>query len=223
MTDTATKDPEVNPLVGGQDPTQIYVAGMGYVYSAPQDTPLPTLPLVVPAVAPWVDRGLTTEDGVEFTFGKTVDALKAWQVFDPVRLITTEAPKTVKFTLMQANAGNIILAMGGGSVGAQGLYTPPNPASLTLTALLIVAQDGGSNWSFYCPRAMVNANVVIPWKKSGEAQIPLEFGVQAAAPGAQAYNFIFPTVFGTQLASDAQPEVIGPPVEGNHGPRGKAA
>ena len=119
-----------------------------------------------------------------------------------VRLIVTEQPKNVKFTLMQANAGNMILALGGGTVGVQGIYTPPAPGTVALVALFIVVSDGGVLWSFYAPRTMVSQNVDIPWTKTGEAKIPLQLDVQAAAAGAPAFQFIFPTAFGTQMMAE---------------------
>jgi len=200
MTDTAAPSaPEVEPLVGGIDPTQVYVAGTGNIYTAPQDTPMPSAPVVLPPSPPWVDRGLADETGVVMQFGKTISPIKAWQVFDPVRLLITDQPKNVKFTLMQSNAGNMILALGGGSVGAQGIYTPPAAGTVALVSLFIAVQDGGVIWAFYAPRTMVSQNVDIPWIKTGEAKIPLQFDIQAAAAGAPAFQFIFPTAFGTQM------------------------
>jgi hypothetical protein len=205
MTDTAVKDaPEqqAGTVQVGNDPSQIYVAGTGNIYTAPKDTVMPTVPLTLPLLTPWVDHGFASEDGVEFTFGRTVTDLKAWQSFDTVRLMTTDAPKSVKFTLMQSTASNIILALGGGVVTASGVFTPPDPTILNMTALFLVANDGGSIWGFYCPRALVQDNVVIPWKKSGEAQLPLVFSIQATAAGTPNYQFVFPTSFGQTMAQE---------------------
>jgi len=197
--DTAERDVAVPfaSLQVGQDPSQIYVAGNGNIWTAPIDT---TLPAAAPTT-PWVNNGFATEDGVLFTFGRTVDQIKGWQSFDPLRMIVTEAPKTVKFTLMQSTAANIILALGGGTVSATGpppnLYSPPAPQALTMNALYINAIDGANTWAFYCPRAMITDNVEVPWKKSGEAQFALTFTIQAAAAGKDTFNFVFPTSFGT--------------------------
>ena len=183
---------------------EIYVAGTGLICSAPEDTAMPATPpdgLVSP-VTPWIDHGYATEDGVEFTFGKSTDELKGWQSFDTLRLLTTEAPKSVKFTLMQANADNLLLALGGGETDVDtGLYTPPDPSVLDIRALYIYAIDGGETWEFWCPRALLSDNVVIPWKKSGEAQLPLTFSVQAANP--TPFNFRFPIVDDGAVATGA--------------------
>jgi hypothetical protein len=140
--------------------------------------------------AGYTDHGYATEDAVEFTFGKTTDELKGWQSFDTLRMITTEAPKSVKFTLMQSNADNLALALGGGTYDeATGLYTPPDPSSIDIRALFIVAHDGTDVWQFWAPRVMLSDAVTLPWKKSGVAEMPLTFAVQAANP---AFQFVFP-------------------------------
>jgi hypothetical protein len=201
MTDTAVKDrggtPEqqVSTQVG-QDPTQLFVAGTGNVYTAPKDTPMPVTPLVLPLATPWVDHGFTDENGVEYTFGRTTTPLKAWQSFDTIRLITTEQAKTFKFALMQSTAANIILALGGGAVSTAGVYTPPDPTVLQMNAVFINGNDGTNIWAFYCPRALVQDNVVIPWKKTAEATLPLVFSIQATPAGTPNYQFVFPTSFG---------------------------
>ena len=108
-------------------------------------------------------------------------------------MLTTEAPKSVKFALMQANADNLILALGGGDVAATppNIYTPPDPSTLDVRALYITATDGGDTWEFWCPRALLSDNVVIPWKKDAEAQLPLTFSIQAATTG-PAFQFVLP-------------------------------
>jgi hypothetical protein len=190
---------------GGINASQIYVAGTGNIYTAPADTPIPA---ASPPASPWVDHGYATEDGVEFTFGKTTDAIKGWQSFDTLRLITTEAPKSVKFSLMQSNASNLILALGGGTVDPvgppPGIYHPPPSSQLQIVALFISANDGGEIWEFWCPRAILSDNVVFPWKKTGEAMYPLTFSIQAAATGDN-FNFVFPTAFGTSMLEADEP------------------
>ena len=183
------------------DASELYVAGTGHIHTAPADTVLPTTPETIPAPTPWVDHGYATEDGVEFTFGKTTDAIKGWQSFDTLRMITTEAPKSVKFTLMQSDAVNLMLALGGGTVDAVGgVYHPPDPSVLDIRALFIQAIDGGNIWCFWAPRVLLSDNVVFPWKKSGAAEMPLTFSIQAATP--DAFQFIFPTTFGDGSLSE---------------------
>jgi hypothetical protein len=179
----------------GQDPTQLFVAGTGHIWTSPKDTPMPS---AAPAT-PWIDNGLTTEDGVTLTFGKTIDNIKAWQMFDPARTIVTESLKTVKFALMQITAANIILAMGGGTVAATppNIYTPPDPTVVTLNALYLTASDGANQWAFYAPRGMISDNIEFMWKKSAEAQLPLTFSIQATPAGTPPYQMVFPASFGT--------------------------
>jgi hypothetical protein len=173
----------------GLDASELYVAGNGHIGTAPEDTPMPTADLV----DPWIDHGYATEDAVEFTFGKTTDTLKGWQSFDTLRMITTEAPKSVKFTLMQSNVENLLLALGGGTYDElTGEFTPADASQLDVRALFIVAHDGQEDWSFWAPRVLLSDNVVIPWKKTAAAEMPLTFSIQAASSG-PAFKFVFPT------------------------------
>jgi len=184
--------------MAGQDATELYVAGTGNIYTAQADTALPTT--TVPAA--WTDHGFATEDGVEFTFGKTTDELKGWQSFDTLRLITTEAPKSVKFTLMQSSVANLLLALGGGTIDStSGEFMPAGAETLDVRALYITAVDGGDEWAFWAPRVLLSDNVVIPWKKSGAAEMPLTFSIQAAPV---AYKFVFPDDWTTVAGNGAQ-------------------
>lgn len=175
--------------MAGMDASELYVAGTGHIATAPEDTVMPTGGTLAD---PWTDHGYATEDAVEFTFGKTTDELKGWQSFDTLRMITTEAPKSVKFTLMQSNVENLLLALGGGTYDElTGDYTPADASVLDVRALFIDATDGGDTWQFWAPRVLLSDNVVIPWKKSGVAEMPLTFSVQAASSG-PAFKFVFP-------------------------------
>jgi hypothetical protein len=166
----------------GFDASELFVPGTGNVYTAPADTAMPSDAVTVPD-PPWVDHGYTTEDGVKFTFGKTTDALKGWQSFDTLRLIVTEAPKSVGFTLMQANAENLLLELGGGTIDdVTGIYTPPDPSALDLRALFVRGIDGDDTFGFWAPRVLLSDNVEFSWKKTGAAEAPLVFAVQAASP-----------------------------------------
>ena len=139
----------------GIDATELYVAGTGNIYTAAEGTVMPTDPLTPPVA--WTDHGFATEDGVEFTFGKTTDALKGWQSFDTLRLITTEAPKSVKFTMMQSSILNMLLALGGGAVDADsGVFTPADASILDMRAVFISANDGGDVWAFWAPRVLLS-------------------------------------------------------------------
>lgn len=178
------------------DATELYVAGTGAIYTAPESTAEPTGPGA--PVAPWLDHGYATEDGVEFTFGKSTDPIKGWQSFDTLRLITTEAPKSVKFTLMQSNVENLMLALGGGT-NTSGAYTPPDASVLDIRALYITAVDGGDVWTFWAPRVLLSDNVTLPWKKSGVAEMPLTFSLQAAEP--HPFTFHFPASWDNTLLS----------------------
>jgi hypothetical protein len=170
------------------DATELFIPGTGHVYSAAEGTAMPT-DVTTPGTG-WSEHGYTTEDGVTLTFGISTDDIKGWQSFDPLRTIVTEKPKTVKFDLMQNNAMNLLIALGGGTFDStSGLYTPAPPEYQDIRAILVVAIDGTETIAFYAPRMTLSENVEIPWHKSGAAELPLTFKVMAADP---TYNLLVP-------------------------------
>jgi hypothetical protein len=192
------------------DASELYVAGTGNIYTAPEDTPMPDA-ASLPPTTPWDEHGYTTEDGVTFTFGKTTDELKGWQSFDTLRLITTEAPKSVKFALMQSNVINLTLALGGGTVDSvTGIFTPADASVLDMRALYISANDGGEVWTLWAPRVLLSDNVELMWKKSDAASTELTFSIQATSDGSPPYLMKFPDEWTTGLGTqqDARSEAF---------------
>lgn len=163
-------------------PQEIIIAGTGTLYTAPEGTALPSY-LTDPLNAAFVDCGYITEDGAKFTDQKSVNQVRAWQDFYPVRTHITERTGMVETSLMQWNEGNMILAYGGGGViepqPGEYRYLPPDPEELDVVALVLDMSDGDRNFRLVVGRAFVTSNVESTFAKSGPALLPITFEVLA--------------------------------------------
>lgn len=165
------------------DGTQVRVAGAGHVYTAEVGTAAPT-DVATALSADWNELGYVTEDGVNFTFGRETEDLNSWQA-DKVRVLSIRAPKSVEFALMQSNHDTLLVALGGGSITANGAeYTilPPADDENEERACVIEFSDGDVNYRYYFPRVQVQGEVSFTLTRSGALTYPINFGVLAATP-----------------------------------------
>lgn len=88
--------------------------------------------------AAWLPLG-ATEDGSDFAYGSTVEAITVAEFFDPIKYETTERHGSIAFNLTNFGLSNYRRALNGGTAaltptsgtGATALYTaePPEPGS----------------------------------------------------------------------------------------------
>lgn len=170
------------------DATEVYVAGSGHVYTAPAGTEPPAdVSIAMPAT--WTEHGYTNEDGVKVSFGKTVDQIKGWQTVDPLRIVVTDAPRTVSFALKQLDGLNLLLALGGGELTADTTgtrYTPPDTSFLDIRSLCIEGIDGDDLVRFTFYRVTLNAAMEMDLTRTASADMAIELAVMANNP----YPFI---------------------------------
>ena len=161
-------------------PGEILIAGTGTLYTAPEGTTLPEY-LSDTLDAAFVDHGYLTEDGAKFTDDKSVDQVRAWQAYYPIRTHITEKSGMLEFTMMQWNEENMILAYGGGGITeptpGEYRYEPPAPGELTIVAAVLDMNDGDRNFRFTCGRCFVTSSVESTFAKSGPALLPITLEV----------------------------------------------
>ena len=106
----------------GVNANEIRVAGTGRVLVAAPGT-APPADFTRDWVAPWVDLGYTTSDGVKFTKKDKLDPVDTWQTVASIRFLYSDRDLSLKFTLLQVNTDTLPFFFGGGSVtpGAGGL------------------------------------------------------------------------------------------------------
>jgi hypothetical protein len=164
----------------GQDTGQIRVAANGQIRVAPITA---TLPANIDAAysGDWVDLGYASEDGVQFTDGKTIENIPVWQLFYAARRIVTEKDAFLVFALRQWSGDTVTLAFGGGDLTADGpgqyRYTPPTPETIDERALAVDWQDGTINYRLLVPRGLVTENVETQLVRSAAADLPITFGI----------------------------------------------
>lgn len=172
------------------DPDQITVGANGRVYVAPVGTVAPASISATPA-GDWIHLGYTSEDGVTFLDGKTVEPIPVWQSFYPVRRIMTGKEASVSFALMQWNTDTVRLSFGGGTVTepapGEYRYTPPTPGPIDERALMVEWEDGDRSYRLVVPRGMVSENVETQLNKGAAGQLPIVFAVNGSDVAAPWY------------------------------------
>lgn len=165
---------------GTRNPDEVVVAAEGDLYVAPVGTAAPATILVAPS-ATWLKLGYTTTDGVTFLDGKTLEPIRAWQEFYPIRNIVTEKVASLAFVLMQWNKDTVPLAFGGGAVveDAPGAfsYEPPAPSVMDERAAILEWQDGAKDYRLIVARVMVSENVETNLVRTAEAGLPITLSV----------------------------------------------
>jgi hypothetical protein len=173
---------EATTVPNALDSTEVVVGGNGAVYVAPVGTALPTSVLPFSTLnAAFRQVGYTSEDGVTFTDGKTIEDVRAWQAFYPIRKIITEKESSIEFVMRQWNQDNVVTAFGGGTIvempGGVTKYLPPGPGDLTFLAMVVEWTDGTNNFRLVLPRGQVTGEVSANVTRTSAADLPIKFDV----------------------------------------------
>jgi hypothetical protein len=186
------------------DAQEIIVAGTGAVYRAPVGTSMPANVTSTPSVlSGWEHLGYTAESGVKFSFSRSVNEVKGWQSYQPLRIIVTEVPIETEFELLQWNNVTVETAMGGGSFEEQGdgvRYTPPAESFVDEFAMIVDGKDGAFTYRYFFPRVMVSDKVEFSFVRSNPVGLPIKVKVLAAPEGGSTFNF---DTDDTSLVADA--------------------
>lgn len=163
-----------------QSASEVRVAANGdihyaYAGASPPVTPTETLG------AAFRTLGLADEDGVTFSDEKTVEDIKAWQRFYPVRKIVTERMASVQVNLLQWNGDTVQAAFGGGTVTEPVpnvfKYTPPSPEDLEEVVVVVDWRDGDYHYRLVMPRALSTETVETNLTRTDAAKLPVTFSV----------------------------------------------
>lgn len=174
------------------EPEEIVVAGNGHLWRAPVGTAFPVNIDTAVDETLWAELGFTSEAGPRFTFGRETTSIKGWQSRDPLRIITTATPRSIKADLMQLNQYTFNTAMGGGTWSTQsaGLYkwTPPAPEFVDEFALIVELIDGAEKVRF-CYRKVYNQSATeIAAVNNAALMLPVDFAVLTADGGADPFE-----------------------------------
>lgn len=162
------------------DSDAIVIAGTVSLHVAPDGTPMPTS-LSDSLDAAFLALGFSTLDGVQFSDTKTVEGVKAHQVFYDLRRFVTERASSAVLTLLQWDADTIPFAFGGGTITepspGEFRYTPPDPGDIDERAFVLDIVDGDRNIRIGIPKGMVSSNTESTFARTGPALLPITFDV----------------------------------------------
>lgn len=161
-----------------ENTAEIVVAAKGSISTAPVGSNLPTDLGALDAA--FGDLGLTTEDGVSFTYAEARVDINAWQRSTAVRRIVTGRDLTTSYSLEQWNEETFQLAFGGGtwSEPSPGVfqYLPPDEDDpLAEYAQVIDLFDGDRHGRLVIPRGAVNEDVQTTLVRASASVLPVAF------------------------------------------------
>ena len=166
----------------------------GFLFRAPLGTAVPTNTVTAGVFTDawdtaWVPLG-ATENGSQFTYSSTVEALRVAEFFDPVQYATTERSGRFAFNLADYTLTNWNVALNGGTLtvvsgtGATTLtkYEPPAPGEEVRCMLGWESLDG--TLRTVCYQTFQGGEVQSAYAKAPQlAVIPCQFNFEVPDTG----------------------------------------
>jgi len=178
--------------------TQPYeiLVGVGKLYIAEAGTSKPALD-ATPG-ASWTDLG-ETDDGVKVTKTQNIETFTTDQRTGKVKAVRTEEGLTIETNLTAATLENLARAIGGtvtdtapgsGTIGYRSL-TLHAGATVQEFALLFRGSSPYGNYpaQFYVPRAFINDDIEMEYKKDDKTLIPIKFEALESLTAAEGEQF----------------------------------
>ncbi len=166
--------------------------GVGRLWVAPLGTTLPVD--LKTALDPAFSPVGYTEEGSEFSYEISSEAVEVAESLDPVFYRTTGRSGTVTFAMAENTVRNLTLAFNGGVVtrtpsGAIS-YTPPEPGTEVRRVLVFDSEDGEERWIF--KQVFQGGSVTMARRKGAEkSSIPVEFRLEKPALGGAPFEAIY--------------------------------
>ena len=166
--------------------------GPGRLLTAPLGTPLPT-DHSTPLDTAYEEIG-STEEGSEFAYEISSDAVSVAESLDPLFHKTTGRSGTVSFAMAENTVRNLTLAFNGGTVtrttsGAV-KYAPPEPGTEVRRILVWESEDGEERWVY--PQVFQGGSVSMARRKgSAKATIPVNFRLEKPALGGPPFHAFY--------------------------------
>lgn len=157
------------------DADELFVPGNGNIYVADLGSTLPDN--AADAVdAAFADLGFVSEDGVQSTPSMTINIIRGWQSFYPLRRSVQDRDLAIAITLLQHNEDTLALYFGGATVSGSGSawkVSPPDPSKLDARSFVIDGKDGDRIYRLVLPSAMVVEAGQTSWTRTAAAGLPL--------------------------------------------------
>jgi hypothetical protein len=166
----------------------------GYLFWAPTATSIPSNTVAGSVftdswAGPWVNLG-ATEDGSQFEYDLSVEAISVAEFLDPIRYVTTGRAGTIAFNLASYTLANLAKALNGGALsvvsgsGATQLnrLRPPTPGSEVRAMIGWESLDNTTR--LICYQTLSSGKVASAFKKAPSfAVIPTSWNLEVPASG----------------------------------------
>lgn len=175
------------------DAGDIRIAAMAHVYMAPVGTTFPAFD-EDPDPLDWSELGYITTDGITIGVSRDIQEIYAMQSLEPVRVIATKVPKTVKFAMMQEGQQQLAIALGGGTWTETGVapdivykYIPPDPSVIDERAIVVQYMDGDYEYRWNFKRSQNREGVEHKLVRDDAASFPVTMQVLAPLDESEAF------------------------------------
>ena len=166
----------------------------GYLYWAPLASTEPTNTVAGSKFTDswpvaWINLG-ATEDGSEFSYETSVEAVRVAEFFDPIKWASTDRSGSMAFNLADWTLTNMSRALNGGTktvvsgTGATTLtsYTPPNPGAEVRAMIGWESLD--ATVRLICYQTLCSGTISSAFRKApAYATIPCTFNFEVPAAG----------------------------------------
>lgn len=167
----------------------------GYLFWAPLATTEPTHVAAASSYSAdtwpvaWVNLG-ATEDGSEFTYETSVEAITVAEFFDPIQYATTERSGSFAFNLASYTLNNLKRVMNGGTLSTvsgtaatlSSSYTPPAPGAEIRCMIGWESLDNTTR--LICYQTINSGGITSAFKKAPSyAVLPCNFQLEVPASG----------------------------------------
>jgi hypothetical protein len=175
----------------GTTATPLVLTDAGYLFWAPLATAIPTNTVAGSVftdswAGPWVSLG-ATEDGSEFTYELSVEAISVAEFLDPIKYVTTGRTGMLAFNLTNYTLGNAMNGSAPTVVSGTGATTlsrvrPPTPGTEIRAMLGWESLDNTVRFVAY--QALSSGSINSAFKKAPSfAVIPFSFNFEVPGTG----------------------------------------
>lgn len=182
-------------------PTPKIATDPGFLFYAPLGTALPTGTVTASVFsdawpAAWIPVG-ATEEGHNFTWSTSTEAIEVAELADPVKYVTTGRTGSIAFATANVDALTMKLAMNGGTLTTTGTgataKTVYTPAVMGAEVRVMIGWESLDGTERLIGKQCFNTGSVSIARRKGSAKatIPVEFALEVPSTGGLPWEMQF--------------------------------